>query len=357
MVNLDPDALFAQGISPSEVSAAIGSQNLIIPAGTAKMGSREYVVKINSSPETIESFNETPIRTVNGIPVNIKDVAQVTDGYRVQTNIVRRDGRRAVLMTILKGEGASMLGVVTAVRAALPGIQAQLPPELKLELMFDQSVFVRAAVDGVLTEGAIAAGLTALMILLFLGSWRSTLIVAISIPLSILVSIIALWSLGYTLNTMTLGGMALAVGILVDDATVEIENVHRNMGMRKTLRRAILDGAAQVAMPALVSTLAICIVFVPVLFLTGPAPYLFTPLALAVVFAMLASYFLSRTLVPTMVLYLLPKEAEAEARRGHEGAAHPRLTPWSVIRHPSLFHLAFNLGFERLRRGYQGLLG
>ena len=242
-------------------------------------------------------------------------------------------------------------------RAALPRIRAQLPPELKLELMFDQSVFVRAAVDGVLKEGAIAAGLTALMILLFLGSWRSTLIVATSIPLSILTSIIALWALGYTLNTMTLGGMALAVGILVDDATVEIENVHRNMGMRKTLRRAILDGAAQVAIPAFVSTLAICIVFVPVVFLTGPAAYLFTPLALAVVFAMLASYFLSRTLVPTMVLYLLPKEAEAEARKGHEGPAGPRLTLWSVVRHPSLFHHAFNLGFERFRRGYQGVLG
>jgi len=357
MVSLDPDALYAQGVSPSDVSAAIGSQNLIIPAGTAKMGTREYVVKVNSSPDTIASFNEIPIRTVNGIPVYIKDVANVTDGYRVQTNIVRRDGRRAVLMTILKGEGASTLGVVEGVRAALPAIQAQLPPELKLELMFDQSVFVRAAVDGVLKEGAIAAGLTALMILLFLGSWRSTLIVAISIPLSILASIIALWALGYTLNTMTLGGMALAVGILVDDATVEIENVHRNMGMRKTLRRAILDGAAQVAMPAFVSTLAICIVFVPVVFLTGPAAFLFAPLALAVVFAMLASYFLSRTLVPTMVLYLLPKEAEAESRRGHEGPAHPRLTLWSVIRHPSSFHLAFNRGFERLRLTYRSLLG
>jgi len=355
MVSLDPDALYAQGVSPSDVGAAIGSQNLIIPAGTAKMGAREYVVKLNSSPDTIESFNEIPIRTVNGVPIYIKDVANVTDGYRVQTNIVRRDGRRAVLMTILKGEGASTLGVVEGVRAALPAIQAQLPPELKLELMFDQSIFVRAAVDGVLKEGAIAAGLTALMILLFLGSWRSTLIVAISIPLSILASIIALWALGYTLNTMTLGGMALAVGILVDDATVEIENVHRNMGMRKSLRRAILDGAAQVAMPALVSTLAICIVFVPVVFLTGPAAFLFTPLALAVVFAMLASYFLSRTLVPTMVLYLLPKEAVA--RGGHEGPVPARLTPWSVIRHPSLFHLAFNRGFERFRLTYRSLLG
>jgi multidrug efflux pump subunit AcrB len=357
MVSLDPDALYAQGLSPNDVSAAIGSQNLIIPAGTAKMGDREYIVKLNSSPETIAAFNDIPIRTTRGVPVYVKDVAHVTDGYRVQTNMVRRDGRRAVLMTILNGEGASTLSVVQGVRAALPRIQAQLPPELKMELMFDQSVFVRAAVDGVLKEGAIAAGLTALMILLFLGSWRSTLIVATSIPLSILTSIIALWALGYTLNTMTLGGMALAVGILVDDATVEIENVHRNMGMRKTLRRAILDGAAQVAIPAFVSTLAICIVFVPVLFLTGPAAYLFTPLALAVVFAMLASYFLSRTLVPTMVLYLLPKEAEAEAKRGHDEPTSPRLTLWSVIRHPSSFHHAFNHGFERFRRSYQGLLG
>ncbi len=355
MVSLDPDALYAQGISPSEVSGAISTQNLIIPAGTAKMGNREYVVKINSSPATIDSFNEIPIRTVNGIPVYIKDVAHVTDGYRVQTNIVRRDGRRAVLMTILKGEGASTLAVVEGVRAALPAIQAQLPPELKIEMMFDQSIFVRAAVDGVLKEGAIAAGLTALMILLFLGSWRSTLIVAISIPLSILSSIIALWALGYTLNTMTLGGMALAVGILVDDATVEIENVHRNMAMRKSLRRAILDGAAQVAMPALVATLAICIVFVPVVFLTGPAAYLFIPLALAVVFAMLASYFLSRTLVPTLVLYLLPSEAEAMGRHDHGGPA--RLTLGMVIRHPSLFHLAFNRVFERFRLTYRSFLG
>jgi RND family efflux transporter MFP subunit len=214
MVSLDPDALYAQGLSPNDVSAAIGSQNLIIPAGTAKMGDREYIVKLNSSPETIAAFNDIPIRTTHGVPVYVKNVARVTDSYRVQTNIVRRDGRRAVLMTILNGEGASTLSVVEGVRAALARIQTQLPPELKMELMFDQSVFVRAAVDGVLKEGAIAAGLTALMILLFLGSWRSTLIVATSIPLSILKSIIALWALGYTLNTMTLGGMALAVGIL-----------------------------------------------------------------------------------------------------------------------------------------------
>src|ERR1700730_17898245 len=313
MVNLDPDALYSYGLSPSDVSTAISNQNLIIPAGPAKMGAQEYTVKLNSSPDVIAAFNDIPIRTINGVPVYIKNVAHVADGYAVQTNMVRRDGRRAVLMTVLKGEGASTISVVNQVLAALPGIQAQLPPELKMEPMFDQSVFVKAAVDGVLKEGAIAAGLTALMILLFLGSWRSTLIVATSIPLSILCSIIILWGLGQSLNTMTLGGLALAVGILVDDATVEIENVHRNLAMKKPLRQAILDGAAQIAVPALVSTLAICIVFVPVVFLTGPAAFLFLPLALAVVFAMLASYFLSRTLVPTMVLYLLPKEVETEA--------------------------------------------
>src|SRR5204862_2767054 len=302
--------------------------NLIIPAGTAKIGAQEYNVKINSSPNLIEAFNDIPIRTVNGVPIYVKDVAHVADGYAVQTNVVRRDGRRAVLMTILKGEGASTLSVVQQLRDALPRIEAQLPPELKLEPLFDQSIFVRAAVQGVLKEGAIAAGLTALMILLFLGSWRSTLIVATSIPLSILASIIVLSALGQSLNTMTLGGMALAVGILVDDATVEIENVHCNMAMKKPLRRAILHGAAQIAVPAFVSTLSICIVFVPVGFLTGPAAYLFLPLALAVVFAMLASYLLSRTLVPTTVLYLLPVEAAAEARKGHAERAGAKLTLW-----------------------------
>jgi multidrug efflux pump subunit AcrB len=354
MVDLDLDELYGRGLSPSDVSAALGSQNLIIPAGTAKMGSTEYSVRLNSSPDAITAFNWIPIKTVNGIPIYMKDVAHVRDGYAVQTNIVRRDGRRAVLMTILKGEGASTLSVVSRVRAAMPAIQAQVPPELKMEFLFDQSVFVRAAVDGVLKEGAIAAGLTALMILLFLGSWRSTLIVATSIPLSILTSIVVLWALGNSLNTMTLGGMALAVGILVDDATVEIENVHRNMAMKKPLRKAILDGAAQIAVPAFVSTLSICIVFVPVFFLTGPAAYLFAPLAMSVVFAMLASYFLSRTLVPTMVLYLLPVEARAEAQEHAEPVSRPSLL--SAIRHPSHFHTLFNLGFERLRKAYQGLL-
>src|SRR5712671_3266869 len=334
MVYLDLDLMYARGVSPQDVSTAISTQNLIIPAGTAKIGATEYNVRLNSSPDVIDAFNNLPIKTVNGVTIYFKDVAHVADGYAVQTNVVRRDGRRAVLMTVLKGEGASTLSVVQAVRDALPRIESQLPPELKLEPLFDQSVFVRAAVQGVLKEGAIAAGLTAFMILLFLGSWRSTLIVATSIPLSILTSIIVLSALGQSLNTMTLGGMALAVGILVDDATVELENFHRNVGMKKPLRRAILDGAAQIATPAFVSTLSICIVFVPVVFLTGPAAYLFTPLALAVVFAMLASYFLSRTLVPTMVLYLLPAEAEAEARGENEEPAGRRATLWSFLRHP-----------------------
>ncbi|HKI31002.1 MAG TPA: efflux RND transporter permease subunit [Gemmataceae bacterium] len=350
MVDLDPDQLYARGLSPQDVQTAINSQNLIVPAGTAKIGDTEYYVKLNSSPDLIAAFNDIPVKSVNGVPVYVKDVGHVRMGYMVQTNVVRRDGRRAVLMTILKGEGASSLDVVNRVRAAMPGIQAQLPPELKMEFLFDQSVFVRAAVMGVVKEGAIAAGLTALMILLFLGSWRSTLIVATSIPLSILTSVVVLWALGQSLNTMTLGGMALAVGILVDDATVELENVHRNFGGNKPLRQAILDGAAQIATPAFVSTLAICIVFIPVLFLTGPAASLFYPLALAVVFAMLASYFLSRTLVPTMVLSMLPKEvplytAEEQGRAPSAGGPIWR------------FHHRFNRLFERLRSAYQGLLG
>src|SRR5580704_12759565 len=348
MVDLDPDELYGRGLSPVDVQNAINSQNLIIPAGTAKIGPTEYYVKLNSSPDLVSAFNDIPIKTVNGVPVYVRDVGHVRMGSQVQTNVVRRDGRRAVLMTILKGEGASTLNIVKQVRAALPGIQAQLPPELKLDLLFDQSVFVEAAVEGVLKEGAIAAGLTALMILLFLGSWRSTVIVATSIPLSILTSVIVLWGLGHSLNTMTLGGMALAVGILVDDATVEIENVHRNLGMKKPLRRAILDGAAQIAVPAFVSTLAICIVFLPVVFLTGPAASLFYPLALAVVFAMLASYFLSRTLVPTMVLYLLPPEIALYADGEHGGTGGGPI--WR-------FHRAFNRQFERLRTRYERVLG
>jgi multidrug efflux pump subunit AcrB len=347
MVDIDPEQLYARGLSPADVQTAINSQNLIVPAGTAKIGDREYYVRMNSSPDLISAFNEMPVQTVNGVPVYMKDVANVHMGYMVQTNVVRRDGRRAVLMTILKGEGASTLDVVSRVREALPNIQAQMPPELKMELLFDQSVFVRAAVDGVLKEGAIAAGLTALMILVFLGSWRSTLIVATSIPLSILTSIIVLAAMGQSLNTMTLGGLALAVGILVDDATVELENVHRNFGANKPIRQAILDGAAQIATPAFVATLSICIVFVPVLFLTGPAASLFYPLALAVVFAMLTSYLLSRTLVPTMVSYMLPSEVPLYT--GDEEAKRNAGPIWR-------FHEKFDRLFNRFRSSYQELL-
>ncbi len=347
MVDLDSDQLYGRGLSPQDVQSAINSQNLIVPSGTAKIGDTEYYVKLNSSPDAIAAFNNMPVKTVNGVPVYVKDVANVHMGYQVQTNVVRRDGRRAVLMTILKSEGASSLDVVQRVREALPGIQAQMPPELNMELLFDQSVFVRAAVLGVVKEGAIAAGLTALMILLFLGSWRSTLIVITSIPLSILASVIVLWAMGQSLNIMTLGGLALAVGVLVDDATVELENVHRNFGFNKPIRQAILDGASQIATPAFVATLAICIVFVPVVFLSGPAASLFYPLALAVVFAMLASYLLSRTLVPTMVLYLLPSEVSlyTDPEQAEKGGG----LIWQ-------FHRRFERQFERFRGAYERLL-
>ena len=310
MVDLDPEKLFAYGISAADVSAAINAQSVILPAGTAKIGKQEYPVRLNASPELAATLNDMPIKTVNGTTVYIRDVAYVRDGYQVQQNIVHVDGKPGVLLSILKSGNASTLDVVNKVKAALPRASAALPPELNITPMFDQSIFVRASVEGVVKEAAIAAGLTGLMILLFLGSWRSTLIVVISIPLSILVSIIILSFLGETLNVMTLGGMALAVGILVDDATVEIENIHRNLQHRKRLVQAILDGASQIAVPAFVSTLCICIVFVPVVFISGAAKFLFTPLAMAVVFAMMTSYLLSRTLVPTMVHYLLASEVE-----------------------------------------------
>jgi multidrug efflux pump subunit AcrB len=310
MVDLDPEKLFAYGISPADVSTAINAQNLILPAGTTKIGAQEYQVRLNSSPDAVSLLNDLPIKTVNGTTIYVKDVAHVRDGFSVQTNVVHSDGKRGVLLSILKSGNASTLDVVDNIKKALPGIEESLPPDLKITPLFDQSVFVRASVQGVVREAAIAAGLTALMILLFLGSWRSTLIVMVSIPLSILVSIIVLGFLGETLNVMTLGGMALAVGILVDDATVAIENIHRNLHQRKRLVMAILDGSAEIAVPAFVSTICICIVFVPVIFISGAAKYLFTPLAMAVVFAMLTSYLLSRTLVPTLIHYLLATEVE-----------------------------------------------
>ena len=345
MVDLNLNELYARQVSPIDVSNALNLQNLILPTGTAKFSETEYPIRLNSSPPTVEAFNELPIKTVNGATVYMKDIGTVHDGFVPQQNIVRRNGSRGVLLTVTRNGRASSLAIVDAVKKALPKIMATVPPALKWSVFGDQSLFVRSAIGGVVRETVIAALLTGTIILLFLGSWRSTLIVCISIPLSILTSICFLSLLGQTLNVMTLGGLALAVGILVDDATVEIENTHRNLGMGKGLVRAVLDGASQIAVPTLVSTLSICVVFVPVLLLTGTARYLFTPLAMAVVFAMLASYGLSRTLVPTMVHHLLRREAGIYQAGGHSG----RGIFWTV-------HRAANSLFERLRYRYIGLL-
>ncbi len=312
-VDIDPEALRSKGLAAADVSNAIGAQNLIIPAGTEKIGDIEYNVKLNSSPLNVSDLNDVPIRDVNGTVVFVRDVANVHDGSSPQTNLVRLNGRHAVLMSVLKTGSASTLQVVESIKRLLPGIQAQLPQDLKVTATADQSLFVRAAVSAVIREGAIAAALTGLMILLFLGSWRSTLIITISIPLSVLTSIICLSAIGETINIMTLGGLALAVGILVDDATVAIENINWHLEQGKAVEPAILDGAQQIALPALVSTLCICIVFVPMFLLTGVSRFLFVPLAEAVVFAMLASYVLSRTLVPTLAKYWLHKHVEHEA--------------------------------------------
>jgi len=319
MVDLDLEKLYAKGLSPADVDAALNAQNLILPAGTEKMGDKEYNIRLNSSPLIADQLNDMPIRQVNGAMVYIRDVGQVHAGYAVQQNIVAENGVRSSLMVIQKSANASTLDIIDRVKAQLVKIEAGLPASFNVTQLFDQSIFVRAAINGVLREGVIAACLTALMILVFLGSWRSTLVVATSIPLSILCSIIIMGALGQTLNIMTLGGLALAVGILVDDATVEVENIHRNLAMGKPMVRAILDGASQIAVPAFVSTLCICIVFVPVFFLSGTAKFLFEPLAMAVIFAMLASYFLSRTVVPTMVKFLLREHMEEVHQ---EGEAH-----------------------------------
>src|ERR1700676_5482273 len=345
MVDLNLDELYAKQLAPIDVSNALSLQNLILPAGSAKLAGTEYLVRVNSSPVLLDELNSLPIKTVNGATVYIRDVAQVHDGFNVQNNIVRMNGSRGVLITITRNGKASTLAIVKAVKDALPRILASVPAELKVVALADQSIFVQATIRGVEREALIAAGLTGIMILLFLGSWRSTLIVCISIPLSILASLCILSLLGETINVMTLGGLALAVGILVDDATVEIENTHRNLAMRKPLLSAVLDGASQIAVPTFVATLSICIVFVPVLLLTGTARYLFTPLALAVVFAMLASYFLSRTLVPTMVHYLLRSEVAVYHAGGHGGSG----LIWSL-------HRRMNDRFERLRSRYLGLL-
>ena len=305
MVDIDSRKLQAKNLAPTDVVNAITAQNLILPTGTTKIGPTEYSVGLNASPNTIEGLNDIPIRTGPNGTIYIKDVAHVRDGFQPQTNIVRLDGTRASLLTINKSGNASTLDIVARVKALLPTLHGLVPESLKIEPVADQSLFVRASVSGVLREAVIAAGLTALMVLLFLGSWRATLIIAISIPLSMLTSIVMLSAIGQTINIMTLGGLALAVGILVDDATVAIENISQNLEQGKELEQAILDGAQQIAVPTLVSTLSICIVFVPMFLLTGVAHYLFVPLAEAVVFAMLASYFFSRTLIPTLAKYLL----------------------------------------------------
>jgi len=342
MVDLDPQLLQAKGISPKEVANAINAYNLAYPTGVARIDTHEYPVTLNNTPLTPASFNDIPIKVVAGSTIYMRDVAQVRDGSTSQTTVVRRNGSHGALVTLLKNGNASTLDIVNQVKAMMPQIIAAAPPELQIELLFDQSLFVTAAIEGVVVESIIAGLLTATMILVFLGSWRSTLIVAVSIPLAILSSIIMLYLLGHSLNVMTLGGLALAVGILVDDATVEIENIHRNLGLGKPLRQAILDGAMQIAGPTFVSTLTISIVFVSVLFLDGPAQYLFTPLALAVAFAMLASYLLSRTIVPTMVDYLLPAELAHghNARQGWFGQLHAR----------------FERQFERFRDAYVAVL-
>jgi multidrug efflux pump subunit AcrB len=341
MVDLDQRLLQSKGLSPGDVVTALGQQNIVLPSGTAKIGEFEYDVAMNASPRTVAELNDLPVKMVGNSTIYLRDVAQVRDGFAPQTNVVRRDGSRGTLVTILKTGTASTLDVVAGIRALLSRVIPTLPPELKVQPLADQSIFVRAAVSGVVREAIIAACLTAAMILLFLGSWRTTLIIAVSIPLSILTSVITLSLLGETINIMTLGGLALAVGILVDDATVEVENINRNLDMGKPVIQAILDGAQQIAVPALVSTLCICIVFLPMFFLGGVARYLFVPLAEAVIFAMLASYLLSRTLVPTIARYLLspPVEGAAPSRnllaRGQQ---------------------AFERGFESVRLAYRGLL-
>src|SRR6202161_135835 len=343
-VDLDPQALRANGLSGNDVVAAIGAQNLILPAGTQKMGALEYFIKVNSSPLAIDELNNLPIRANNGTVTYVRDVAHVRDGYAPQTNMVRLGGKRALLLSVLKTGKASTIDIINSINEKLPQIRAVMPADLKIEPLNDQSVFVRGAISGVIREAVIAGALTGLLILLFLGSWRSTLIITISIPLSILASIACLSALGETINIMTLGGLALAVGILVDDATVTIENINYHLEQGKEVEAAILDGAHQIALPALVSTLSICIVFVPMFLLAGIAKFLFIPLAEAVMSAMVCSFILSRTLVPTMAKYLLHQHVD------HAGGPPPTRNP--LVR----FQRRFEAGFERLRDGYRDLL-
>ena len=345
-IDLNTAQLQSKGLSPSDVVNTISNQNLILPGGTAKIGTYEYQVDMNGAPSTVTELNNLPIKSVGDSTVYIRDVAFVRDGFPPQTNIVRVDGSRSVLMSVLKSGDASTLDIISGIKAKLPIIQASLPSKVDIHPVSDQSLFVRASIQGVVREGAIAAGLTGLMILIFLGSWRSTIIIAVSIPLSILTSLIVLSALGETINIMTLGGLALAVGILVDDATVEVENINRNFDQGKEIVQAILDGASQIAVPALVSTLSICIVFVPMFFLSGVARYLFVPLAEAVCFAMIASYLLSRTLVPTMARYLLVARTEDERREASRASGNP------FVR----MQEKFEVGFEKFRHRYHQML-
>ncbi|HXC42043.1 MAG TPA: efflux RND transporter permease subunit [Candidatus Dormibacteraeota bacterium] len=340
-VDLDLPKLQAYGLSPTDIVNAVNAQNIILPTGTVKLGPLEYNVEMNGTPQTIPELNDLPVKTANGSTLYMRDVAHIRDGFAPQTNIVRQDNNRGALMSIYKNGNASTLQIVAGVKNIVGQAAQALPPELKITSLFDQSLFVRASIEGVLREGLTAAALTAVMILIFLGDWRPTIVISISIPLSIFVSIIVLSAIGQTINIMTLGGLALAVGILVDDATVEIENIERNLAMGKEMKQAILDGAQQIAVPAFVSTLSICIVFVPMFFLTGVAKFLFVPLAEAVSFAMLASYLLSRTLIPTLVMYIM---------RGHE---HRAEAPKSFL---GRFQRGFERKFEDFRRGYEQLL-
>ena len=342
-VDLDPQNMQTYGVSAADINAAIDAQNLILPAGTEKIGPYEYYVKLNGSPDIVNLLNDMPVKHFQGGVLYIRDVAHVRDGFAPQTNIVRVNGSRAVLMSVQKTGNASTLDIINRVKEMVPKIRETMPKALELSMFADQSLFVRAAIKGVVSEGILAALLTGIMILLFLGSWRSTLMIMVSIPLSILVSLILLAALGETINIMTLGGLALAVGILVDDATVAIENINWNLDQGKEVEAAILDGAQQIAIPALVSTLCICIVFVPMFFLKGVAHYLFVPLAEAVVFAMLASYFFSRTLIPTLAMYLLKKREDEEKEE-------------KSTRFYARFQQSFEHHFENLRNKYKKLL-
>ena len=343
MIDLDPDAMRAKGVTPNDVVTAVNAQSLTLPSGDVKMGAKQMIVSLDSSAKSLASLNGVPVRQVGGVTVLLSDVAHVRDGWAVQQNVVHTDGKASVLLTIIKNGDASTLSVVNAVKAALPGIQAAAPKGMKVDLLFDQSVFVTGAITGVLREGLIAAALAGLMILIFLGSWRSTVVVLISIPLSILTSIAVLAALGQTLNTMTLGGLALAVGILVDDSTVTIENTHRLLDEEMAFDEAVLEGSATIAVPTLISTLAICCVFVSVFFLQGAARFLFTPMALAVVFAMLTSYGLSRTLTPIVIRLM-----ERSQYQLHDAGKAPG---WFAR-----LHGGFNRGFDRFRTFYLFLL-